>query len=268
MRRISRVIALVVLSFPLLHAESTLFGPSKSELAAQQAAIENKNELDFLRQRVQELNERVDGLTTVVEGLNASINKLQTTQGTISAEEFALLSAKVDRLSQSSSTNENIPPKNTQIIEQNLNTQSISSSVKPQGNEPSGEEEIAASFTGKSDMELYSEGVRLFQQQKYTESEMRFLATEKNNYKSASSNYYLGEIAYYTKKYKDAIFYYKKSAKMDDKATYIDILLLHAGISLEKTGDKAQAKKFYESIINGYPDAKSAKIAKEKLQGL
>lgn len=264
----SKVAAFVILSFSLLHAEGTLFGPSKSELAAQQAAIENKNELDFLRQRVQELNERVDGLTTVVEGLNASMNKLQTLQSGVSAEDFALLSAKVDRLSQNPSASNTMPPRGEQGNRVDTGTQAISSSIKPTSNEPSEQGESASSFTGKSDADLYSEGVRLFQQQKFSESEMRFLATEKNNYKAASGNFYLGEIAYYTKKYKDAIFYYKKSAKLDDKATYIDTLLLHAGISLEGTGDKAQAKNFYESIISGYPDAKSAKIAKERLREL
>jgi len=66
----------------------------------------------------------------------------------------------------------------------------------------------------------------------------------------AASNYYLGEIAYYTKNYQDAYFYFKKSAGLYDKASYIDTLLLHTAISLEKTGDKAQAKIFYQTVID------------------
>jgi TolA-binding protein len=37
---------------------------------------------------------------------------------------------------------------------------------------------------------------------------------------------------------------------------------------LEKSGEKAQAKAFYENIIANYKGKKSAKIAKEKLKKL
>jgi len=40
---------------------------------------------------------------------------------------------------------------------------------------------------------------------------------------------------------------------------------LHTAISLENTSDKAQAKLFYETIIQKYPARESAKIAKNKL---
>ena len=76
----------------------------------------------------------------------------------------------------------------------------------------------------------------------------------------------MGEIAYYNKKYNDAIFYYKKSAKFDDKASYMDTLLLHTGISLENIKDKAQSKLFYETIIKNYPTKDSAKIAKKTIR--
>ena len=99
-------------------------------------------------------------------------------------------------------------------------------------------------------------------------AQKRFEITDAKSYKPAASNYYLGEIAYYTKKYEDAIFYFKKSAGIYDKASYIDTLLLHTAVSLEKNGDKAQAKVFYENIIENYAEKKSAKIAKDRLKKL
>jgi TolA-binding protein len=126
----------------------------------------------------------------------------------------------------------------------------------------------STSLEGKSTSKIYSEGVRLFVKQRYDEAEKRFVITDKKGYKPAASNYYLGEIAYYTKKYEDAIFFYKKSASLYDQASYIDVLLLHTAISLEKTGDKGQAKTFYKNIVDNYPDKKSAKIAREKLKKL
>jgi TolA-binding protein len=53
-----------------------------------------------------------------------------------------------------------------------------------------------------------------------------------------------------------------------DQASYIDTLLLHTAISLEKNGDKGQARAFYENIVENYQGKKSAKIAKEKLKKL
>jgi TolA-binding protein len=116
--------------------------------------------------------------------------------------------------------------------------------------------------------ELYSEGVRYFVKQHYDEAKKRFTITDAKGYKPAASNYYLGEIAYYTKKYEDAIFYFKKSAGLYDKASYIDTLLLHTAVSLENTGDKGQARVFYENIIENYAGKKTAKIAKERLKKL
>jgi TolA-binding protein len=121
---------------------------------------------------------------------------------------------------------------------------------------------------GKSSSKLYSEGVRLFVKKRYSEAKKRFTVTDTKGYKPAASNYYLGEIAYYTKKYEDAIFHFKKSAGLYDQASYIDTLLLHTAISLEKTGDKGQARAFYENIVENYQGKKSAKIAKEKLKKL
>ncbi len=118
----------------------------------------------------------------------------------------------------------------------------------------------------KSTSKLYSEGVRLFANKRYDEAKKRFDITDVEGYKSAASNYYLGEISYYTKKYEDAIFYFKKSAGLNDQASYIDTLLLHTAISLEKSGDMGQASIFYENIIANYPAKRSAEIAKEKLK--
>jgi TolA-binding protein len=48
----------------------------------------------------------------------------------------------------------------------------------------------------------------------------------------------------------------------------MDTLLLHTAISLDKSGDKEQAKLFYQTVIDDYPDKKSSKIAKNNLDKL
>ena len=113
--------------------------------------------------------------------------------------------------------------------------------------------------------DIYRKGVQLFSKRSYSASKEKFEEALARNYKPASSNYYLGEIAYYTHNYSDAVAYYKQSASIYDKASYMPVLYLHTAISLEKTGQKAQAKEFFQYVIDNYPKTKSASIAQKYL---
>lgn len=88
------------------------------------------------------------------------------------------------------------------------------------------------------------------------------------NYKPAESNYYLGEMWYVRKKYDLAISHFKKSAILYDQAAYMPTLLLHSAISFEKIKDIENAKSFYATLIDLYPNAKETKTAKQNLQKL
>ncbi|MCF6339648.1 MAG: tetratricopeptide repeat protein [Sulfurimonas sp.] len=85
------------------------------------------------------------------------------------------------------------------------------------------------------------------------------------NYKPAQAHYMIGEIKYYRKSYSDAIAYFKKSASIYSKASYMPTLLLHTAISMDKTGDKINAETFYNAVITKYPQSNSAQIAKSNL---
>ena len=88
------------------------------------------------------------------------------------------------------------------------------------------------------------------------------------NYKPAEVNYYLAQNWYMRKKYDVAISYYKKSATLNEKAAYMPSLLLHSAISFEKTKDKENAKSFYSTLIDLYPNSTEAKEAKQNLSKL
>lgn len=228
---------------------------------------QNRDNIARLKRRIANLEERVDGLSSLVEGLSVTINELQApgrmqtshagTSGTDNTALLKELGAMIDKI------NENYVSK-----------EELERILVPSGKSVAHKEEKKTVSSQKAPLEksssakLYSEGVRLFQKKRYNEAKKRFTITDTKGYKPAASNYYLGEIAYYTKKYDDAIFYFKKSAGLYDQASYIDTLLLHTGVSLEKTGDKAQAKAFYENIIENYPGKKSAAIAKDRLKKL
>ncbi len=232
--------------------------------SSQGMLIQNKNSIAALKRQISEQNERIDGLTSIIEGLSASLGELQGARSTSSGREndntelLKELGRMIDKID-----NDYVSKVELQKALQSKGKYTPSSnSAKKEEIKPE------ESLKGKSASKLYSEGVRLFVKQRYDEAMKRFTLTDTQGYKSAASNYYLGEISYYTKKYEDAIFYYKKSAGLYEKASYMDVLLLHTAVSLDKSGDKGQARIFYENVIGNYQGRKSAKIAKERLKKL
>ena len=273
MDSISKYLLTITLMTMTLHAEPSVYGFGSNDSTQQrQSSPSSKRSISAMQQKIAQQDERIDGLTTIIEGLSASLNELQM------------------REVQGSSVNTNLP--NDDLLKKlagmidEINANYVSKEElqsvlgKKQFKAPSKKKTttkkstISSSQNGndslenKSNATLYSEGVRFFVKKRYTEAQKRFAITDTKRYKPAASNYYLGEIAYYTKKYEDAIFYFKKSAGLYDQASYIDTLLLHTAVSLEKSGDKGQAKAFYENIIANYKGKKSAKIAKDRLKKL
>jgi len=115
---------------------------------------------------------------------------------------------------------------------------------------------------------ILTEAKRLFKIDYFTKAIPLFEKLISANYKPAESNFYLGEIWYYRKDYSKAISYFKKSAMLYDKASWMPKLLLHSAISFEKTGDFKNAASFYETLMTVYPDSKEAKSADKNLSKL
>ncbi|MDD5406762.1 MAG: hypothetical protein PHE73_07505 [Sulfurovaceae bacterium] len=207
------------------------------------------NNTALLEQKIQEQNERIDGLTSIVEGLNTKISELEEINNNSDSKNDKKLIEDLGKM---------IDDINSKCVTKD--------ELKKILDEHSNKYDSAASIPDKT--KAYDNGILFFRNKQYDKAKEQFLAADKQGYKSAATNYYMGEIAYYEKRYKDAIFYFKKSAKLDDQANYIDILLLHTAISLENTNDKSQAKLFYETIIEKFPIKDSAKIAKKRLDGM
>lgn len=264
-RSVTQCVCMIFASTLLVHAEPSVYGFGSDEptVNVQNSGSSNRS-LASLQQQIAQQEERIDGLTTIIEGLSASIHELQQARGantssveTNDTSNTALLkklAAMIDAINANYVSKEEL-----QNALGNRSQVKSSTKIATTKNE---------SIQGKSNATLYSEAVRYFVKKRYDEAQKRFTITDTKGYKPAASNYYLGEIAYYTKKYEDAIFYFKKSAGIYDKASYIDTLLLHTAVSLEKSGDKGQAKAFYENIIENYQGKKTAKIAKERLKKL
>jgi tetratricopeptide (TPR) repeat protein len=117
----------------------------------------------------------------------------------------------------------------------------------------------------KSKKSLLTEVRVLFKKSYFTKALpiLEYLIEKK--YRPAECNYYVGEIKYYRKKYQDALYYFKKSMTLYDKAKYLPKLLLHSAISFDKLDDIENAQNFYNTIIDIYPESQEAKEASKKI---
>ncbi len=120
--------------------------------------------------------------------------------------------------------------------------------------------------SSKPNVELLADAKVLFKKDYFTKAIPIFEYLVQANYKPAESNFYLGEIWFYRKKYKDAIQYFKKSMTLYDKAEYIPALLLHSAISFEKLNDLDNAINFYGTLVDVYSQSKEAQEAQKNLE--
>lgn len=141
----------------------------------------------------------------------------------------------------------------------NINT---SSKNKSSSSEKS---DINKKLSADDKANMLNEAIELFKKDYFTKAIPMFEDLISQNYKPAESNFYLGQIWYYRKKYELAISYYKKSAMLYDKAEWMPTLLFHSAVSFEKLGDFKNSANFYETLITNYPDSTEAKKADKNL---
>lgn len=245
-----------------LSAEPSVYGAGDINSASpygltktEKAVLENKKTIQMLYNKITEQQRKIDGLTTIIEGQNREIFELreqlnsQQNVSTSSMDDnstYALLlemGQTIDRINSTYVTKDELK----KALAGSRSSTSLGSPV------------------GSNSADIYRKGVQLFGKRSYQAAKERFEQTVKANYKPAASNYYLGEIAYYTYNYEDAVTYYKRSAALYDQASYMDVLFLHTAIALDKSGKKEQAKAFYQHVIDNYPDNKSASIARKRI---
>ncbi|NPA29820.1 MAG: tetratricopeptide repeat protein [Epsilonproteobacteria bacterium] len=246
----------------------------------QKHILANKRAIEVLQKRViqqqqiiERNSERIDGLQSILEGLTQKLHTYDQ-----SLKETADINGSLEELAQSQSRNfEQI---RNVLTEMGAMIDSIN--AKYVDKERFGQLEKAfldfkksyesyakkASFSGKSNASIFVEAKKAFARGHYDDAKRGFLHLIKKHYKPATSNYYLGEIAYRQGRYKDAIAYYKKSASLYDKSSFMPTLLFHTGVSFQRLGDKKQAREFYQSVIALYPKTKSARLAKSYLAKL
>lgn len=225
-------------------------GQSKGlkEVIDANAALTNSNE--SLSKDVSLLREKVDENTKGIESLNKGMGEIKDSISQIQE----MLSSIIKNVNDSQKS------KNLDIVSNNVNNDQDKKDNKKV------DDKTPPQFDENIDKEdFFKETRRLVYAKKFDDAISRYNWLIKINYKVAESNYMLGNIYYETNKYKDAVYYYKESAVLDDKAKYMPRLLLNSANSFRVLGDAPNAKKFYNSLLSLFPDTSEASDAKKQL---
>ncbi|MDD3442849.1 tetratricopeptide repeat protein [Sulfurimonas denitrificans] len=272
--------------YGLSSTEATLLETKKN---LQKVVVKSNNQAN----EVDSLRERIDGLQTIIEAISAASreNKLKLK----SYEEESLLQRDnkseydkrvIDSIQVNAKDIEKINlqlaeiSKLIDVINKTYVTKNEFNSLVSDVNKFKdliAKELNATTITTKpkatqnkelSNTEIDTKAKEFYDKKLYKESSELYKELISKNYKPAYSHYMVGEIEYYQNNYSEALAYFKKSATLYDKASYMPTLLLHTAISMEKSGDKKNAEIFYNAVKSQYPDSSQAGIAKKKLSSI
>ena len=292
------------LPFNLISAEPSAFGagdlnnPKPYGLTtSEEVVLQNKKKLQKVvantnnqANRVDSLRERIDGLQTIVESLGrkSQQNKLklqkleeQNLENLNTSDEYE---KRLSEVTQSNS--QNIEKLKSAIAELSLLLDNINKTYvsKDEFNGLVGDfnefkklvaKELKKSSApkkskakNKSNAQVAKEAYAYYKKKYYTKAIENYTYLIDKNYKPAHAHYMIGEMKYRRKNYADAIAYFKKSASLYSKASYMPDLMLHTARSMQLTGDKKNAKSFYRAVVAKYPKSAQAKSAKKYLNSL
>ncbi|RDU63173.1 tol-pal system YbgF family protein [Helicobacter sp. MIT 14-3879] len=254
-------------------------GVTKKEIQNLKGKIESQTDKIFqIENKIKQLETSNEGIKSIYEGQVVNINEINNKINNIDLNSFSNKS-DLEKLQEQISNN----TKNIQILTDSLKDVSESiSQIKELLNqiqkikETDKEKKIAEineTQSHKIDFQkdttrrniIFKEAKSLTYSKKFDEAIARYNWFIEINYKKAESYYMLGNISYAQNKYNDAIYNYKESAILDDKASYMPRLLLNCANSLRVLNKKDDAKNFYNSLISSFPDSSEAKDAKKQL---
>ena len=265
--------------------------------SSEKALLENKKNLRKVvvksnnqANEVDSLRERIDGLQTVLESLSRKTqdNKISLKKLHIKNSQESNSSNEFDkRLSEFTQINKDEIDKLKLIISElsNLiNTINSEYVIRKEFNDLVKDvnrfkDLVSAELKGKSTQkksnietkeafEVANDAQKLYDKKYYTKAIEAYNYLIIKKYKPARAHYMIGEMNYKRKNYAEAISYFKKSASLYSKASYMPSLMLHTAISMDKTGDKKNAKAFYSGVVKKYPDTQYAIEASKKLSVL
>ncbi|WP_034353601.1 hypothetical protein [Helicobacter jaachi] len=249
-------------------------GVTKNDIKTLQSLITS------LQQRVDTIQQAQEGISSLYESQSSKLQQqiIQTTQQAKDIEELKTQSALYENLKQQVDTNtQDIQTLKAQIqeINQTLSTlnQTILNELKAlsnpnpanQANKDSKPATPTIDFIKDKNKkaEIFTQAQEMFNKAEYEPAKARLEWFVEINYKKAQSHFYLGEIALKSKSYNTAIYHYKESALINDKAKYMPTLLLHSAKCFNAIKDTNNYNKLLDSLVSNYPTSKEAQEAKK-----
>lgn len=269
------------------------YGLSQSEkkiLETKQKVETVDTSVRVVKSDLQTINERLQGLESIFEGEGNKINKISHSLSNMEAQssknqqDIESLKTVVNQLLAMQEENlKNIAElkkamteiaKQTDIINKNYlsrnefekNMQQVGStqSAKNTSNQTQTKNTTDnTEFDKKPKNELFDEGKAFFDKKNFNQALPIFEYLVSANYKPAESNYIVGQMWFVRKEYEKAISYFKTSALLHDKGYWMPQLLLNSAISFKNLKDVDNASKFFNTLIQAYPDTKEAAEAKK-----
>ena len=237
---------------------------------------EQSDRIFTLENKIKQLETSLEGLKSIYEGYGVNIKDINDKINQIPQESKT---EDLNQLKEEITNNKN----NIQALKENIDThlkqiqEFITNEINQKDNKEDSNSTIAlndskniteSSFdkdaTKKS--EIFKEARTLTYTKKFDEAIERYKWLIEIDYKRAESNYMLGNIAYEQNRYKDAVFYYKESATIDESAKYIPRLLLNTANSFRVLNDKNNANRFYNAVLDRFPNSIEAKEAKKHIK--
>lgn len=285
-----------------LYAEKSAFGagdlnsPSPYGLTkAEKHILDNKETIQDIegtvrknRTRISNVEESLSGMRSIVEGLNETGRSdklsLQSLQDEILAmkDSSVQMNQKIDEVIVNH--DENIKQLKTVMGELSSLIDTINSTYvsKDEYNALATEinsfkldiskqlKKIAKGgsnpLDNKSSAQVSKDAYKLFKSKKYADAIDAYEHLINKHYKPAAAHYYIGESYFQLNEYKNAVAYFKQSAKLYTKADYMPRLMLHTAISLKKSKDAQGAEQFFQALIAKYPNSSEAQKAKKFLK--
>lgn len=213
-----------------------------------------------VQSQINELKEKIEGIISIVESNSIKINEINSKLSMLEhSNQDQNISHELQELKTYVKKSRAIESKNNKNIKKTINQ--LSKLIDQDTQNKSTTKKVETINENIPSSKLLEKAKYYYNKKNYDTSKRYFEILVTKYYKPAECNFYLGEIAYFQKKYKRAISHYKESVGLYDKASYIPKLLYHTAISYDKLKNQSEANKFYNALKTNYPNSKEAKAS-------
>lgn len=265
---------------PIIYAETSAFNAGNINIKEPYGLTENEKVLLENKKKVETLSkdytgvdfktnkalERIEGIQSVVDDLN---NKTYNFEGKLlevekfSKEKLDIYDKDISEIKQELKNQKNSINQLKKALSELTNL--VSSLGENKAVKSTTQQVVANEVAAKNETlaQKMANAISLYNSKDYENSAKIFEELANAKHKPAQCNFYLGQIAYAQKDYKNAIYYYKTSSDLYNnqgvKAPNMPLILLNTANSLKAINETEKANNFYAALKKQFPDSSEAK---------